>query len=179
MTRIFLIGFMASGKTTLGRALAQDLNLQFIDMDSYIENRFCKSVSTLFAERGEEAFRRIEHQILHEVADIEDVVISTGGGTPCFFDNMDYMNAHGTTVFLQASPEVLFTRLTISRTQRPLVASKTGDELRAYIQTSLSAREPFYAKAHHIFCSDTLEDKHQIATSVALFKQQILGSLQP
>lgn len=174
MTRLFLVGFMASGKTTLGRALARDLGLSFIDMDAYIERRHCKTIPTLFAERGEEGFRQVERTILHEVADFEDVVIATGGGTPCFFDNMDYMNAHGTTVWLQASPDVLFTRLTISRTQRPLVAGKTPDELSAYIASALAARNPYYAKALHTFCADQLEDRTQIATSVTRFKQEIL-----
>jgi len=173
MTRLFLIGFMASGKTTLGRALARDLGLSFIDMDAYIERRYCKTIPTLFSERGEEGFRQIERIILHEVGDFEDVVISTGGGTPCFFDNIDYMNAGGTTVWLQASPDVLFTRLTISRTQRPLVAGKTPDELRAYIAAALAAREPYYVKARCTFCADQLEDRTQIAASVARFKQEI------
>lgn len=134
MTRILLIGFMAAGKTTLGKALARDLGLQFVDLDHYIEGRYHCSVSQLFAERGEEAFREIERNMLHEVAEFEDVVISTGGGTPCFFDNIDYMNRQGITVFLEASVDVIFTRLTIARTQRPLVAGKSPDELRAYIR---------------------------------------------
>ena len=123
MTRILLIGFMAAGKTTLGKALARDLGLQFVDLDHYIEGRYHCSVSQLFAERGEEAFREIERNMLHEVAEFENVVISTGGGTPCFFDNIDYMNRQGITVFLEASVDVIFTRLTIARTQRPLVAA--------------------------------------------------------
>ena len=133
MTRILLVGFMAAGKTTLGNALARELNLQFVDLDHYIENRYHSSISKLFAERGEEGFRLIERNMLREVAEFENVVIATGGGTPCFFDNIDYMNTQGTTVFLDASIDTLFTRLTIARTQRPLVAGKTEDELRAYI----------------------------------------------
>ena len=100
MTRIILIGYMGAGKTTLGHALANRLQLQFIDLDLYIEERYRKTISQIFAERGEEGFRLIEQRMLHEVAEFEDVVISTGGGTPCFFDNIDYMNRQGTTVFL-------------------------------------------------------------------------------
>ncbi len=85
MTRIFLIGYMGSGKTTLGRAYAKEMGLTFIDLDWYIEERFHTSVQKLFAQRGEEDFRRIEQKMLHEVADFEDVVIACGGGTPCFF----------------------------------------------------------------------------------------------
>lgn len=174
MMRIFLVGFMGSGKTTLGRALARDLHLEFIDMDNYIEGRFRKTVSELFAERGEAGFRQLECNILHEVAEFEDVIVATGGGTPCHFDNMDYMNSHGITVHLEASPEVLFTRLTISHTQRPLLAGKSGDDLKKYIADMLEARAPFYTLAQRSFCADELEDRTQVAKSVARFRKEIL-----
>ena len=165
---------MAAGKTTLGKALARDLGLQFIDLDHYIENRYRCTVSQLFAERGEEAFRQIERNMLHEVAEFEDVVISTGGGTPCFFDNMDYMNAQGITVFLKASVDVIHTRLTIARTQRPLVANKSADELRQYITDMLERRAPYYTRAAHTFCADYLEDNCQVEESVKRFKKEVL-----
>lgn len=174
MTRILLVGFMAAGKTTLGKALARDLGLQFIDLDHYIENRYRCTVSQLFAERGEEAFRQIERNLLHEVAEFEDVVISTGGGTPCFFDNMEYMNAQGTTVFLDAAADVIHTRLTIARMQRPLVKGKTAEELRQYITDMLARRLPYYTQASHTFCADYLEDNSQVARSVERFKEEIL-----
>ena len=174
MTRILLIGFMAAGKTTLGKALARELGLQFIDLDHYIENRYRSTVSQLFAERGEEAFRQIERNMLHEVAEFEDVIIATGGGTPCFFDNMDYMNGQGTTVFLEASVDTIHTRLTIARTQRPLVAQKTSDELRDYIIQMLELRKPYYSRAHHTFCANRLENICQVEESVKLFKKEIL-----
>lgn len=174
MTRILLIGFMAAGKTTLGKALARELGLQFIDLDHYIENRYRCTVSQLFAERGEEAFRQIERNMLHEVAEFEDVIIATGGGTPCFFDNMDYMNGQGTTVFLEASVDTIHTRLTIARTQRPLVAQKTSDELRDYIIQMLELRKPYYTRAHHTFCANRLENICQVEESVKQFKKEIL-----
>lgn len=174
MTRILLIGFMAAGKTTLGKALAAELGLQFVDLDHYIENRFRCSVSKLFAERGEEVFRQIERNMLHEVAEFEDVVISTGGGTPCFFDNMDYMNAQGTTVFLDASVDVIYTRLTIARVQRPLVANKTEEELRQYITDMLERRSPYYMRAHYIFNANRLENTCQVKESVRSFKEEVL-----
>ena len=124
MTRIFLIGYMGAGKTTLGKAFSRELGLTFIDLDWYIEERFHKTVQQLFSERGEQGFRELEQKMLHEVAEFEDVVISAGGGTPCFFDNMDYMNACGDTVFLQVEPEVLFHRLKVAKQQRPLLANK-------------------------------------------------------
>ena len=111
MTRIILIGYMGSGKTTLGKALSKDLGLPFFDLDWYIENRFCRTVSQLFAERGEDGFRQLERAMLHEVAEFENVVIAAGGGTPCFFDNIDYMNHQAQTVYLKTTPEVLFKHL--------------------------------------------------------------------
>ena len=92
MKRIFLIGYMGAGKTTVGKVLAGLLNLSFIDLDYYIERRYHKTVSQLFAEKGEEVFRSIERNMLHEVADFENVLVSVGGGTPCFFENMEVMN---------------------------------------------------------------------------------------
>ena len=175
MTRILLVGFMAAGKTTLGKALAKDLGLQFIDLDHYIESRYHCSVSQLFTERGEEAFRQIERNMLHEVAEFEDVIIATGGGTPCFFDNMDYMNAQGTTVFLEAPVETIYTRLTIARVQRPLVAGKSADELRAYIASTLEKRMPHYSRAAYTFLADQLENMRQINESVERFKKEILA----
>ena len=175
MTRILLVGFMAAGKTTLGKALARNLGLQFIDLDHYIENRYRCTVSQLFAEKGEEAFRQIERNMLHEVAEFEDVVISTGGGTPCFFDNMEYMNTKGLTVFLEAAVDVIHTRLTIARIQRPLVKGKSAEELRRYITDMLSQRHPYYSRAQRTFCADHLEDTRQVEASVERFKKEILS----
>ena len=130
MKRIIIIGYMGSGKTTVGRALAKELNLTFYDLDWYIESRMRKTVKQLFDEMGEEGFRKIEHNMLHEVAEFEDTVISCGGGTPCFFDNMDYMNRQGETVYLKATPEVLYGHLKMGKTVRPLLLDKTGEEVK-------------------------------------------------
>ena len=172
MTRILLIGYMGAGKTTLGRALAQALDLQFIDLDQYIEERFRKTISQIFSEKGEEEFRLIEQRMLHEVAEFENVVISTGGGTPCFFDNIDYMNAQGLTVYLEVPLERLYTRLSIARNKRPLIKDKNDEELRRFIAEQTAKRHPYYSKATHTFASDKLEDKSQIALSVEAFRQQ-------
>ena len=101
MRRIFLIGYMGAGKTTIGKVLAKELGMQFYDLDWYIEGRMHKTIPQIFAERGEEGFRQIEHNMLHEVAEFEDVIISCGGGTPCFFDNIDYLNQQGDVVYLK------------------------------------------------------------------------------
>ena len=171
MTRIFLIGYMGAGKTTLGKAFARALGLTFVDLDWYIEERFHKSIRQLFVERGEEGFRELEKRMLHEAGDFEDVVISVGGGTPCFFDNMEYMNEAGETVFLDVNLQVLFRRLKVAKQQRPLLDGKTDEELKAFIQEALQKRLPFYTKAKHIFNGERLEDRHQIQQSVERLKE--------
>lgn len=166
MIRIFLTGYMGAGKTTLGKAFARELNVPFIDLDWYIEERFHKTIRELFAERGEASFRELERTMLHEVADFEDVIISTGGGTPCFFDNMEYMNRCGQTVFLDVSPDVLFQRLRIATHQRPILQGKTDEELRTFIVEALGKRTPYYEKATYRFDAGQLEDRRQVVESV-------------
>lgn len=170
MTRLILIGFMGSGKTTLGRALAKELGLTFIDLDNYIELRRCKSINRIFEESGEDGFRTIERNLLHEVCEFENVVISAGGGTPCFFDNIDYMNAQGTTIYLQVSNERLLERLRIAKSRRPLLKDKNDEGIKAFIEEQLARREKYYLQADYTFASDRLEDKEQIAESVARFR---------
>ena len=161
---------MGSGKTTLGRALAKELGLTFIDLDNYIELRRCKSINRIFEESGEDGFRTIERNLLHEVCEFENVVISAGGGTPCFFDNIDYMNAQGTTIYLQVSNERLLERLRIAKSRRPLLKDKNDEEIKAFIEEQLARREKYYLQADYTFASDRLEDKEQIAESVARFR---------
>jgi len=151
MIRIFLTGYMGAGKTTLGKAFARELNIPFIDLDWYIEERLHKSIRELFIERGEASFRELERTMLHEVAEFENVIISTGGGTPCFFDNMEYMNEHGQTVFLDVHPDVLFRRLRVATQQRPILQGKTDEELRIFIIETLEKRAPHYGKARYRF----------------------------
>ena len=171
MTRIFLIGYMGAGKTTLGKAFARAMGLTFIDLDWYIEERFHKTIRELFTERGEDAFRDLERRMLHEAGEFEDVVISVGGGTPCFFDNVDYMNSVGETVFLDVDIRVLFRRLKIAKHQRPLLDGKSDEELMQFIQEALQNRLPFYTRAKHTFNGEKLEDRRQIQQSVERLKE--------
>lgn len=166
MIRIFLTGYMGAGKTTLGKAFARKLNLPFVDLDWYREERFHKTVGELFVERGEAGFRELEKNMLHEVGAFEDVVISTGGGAPCFFDNMDFMNRNGKTVFLNVHPDVLFRRLRVAKQQRPILQGKQDDELKEFIIRALEKRTPFYSQAQYVFNADELEDRSQIEKSV-------------
>lgn len=173
MIRIFLIGYMGAGKTTLGKAFSREEGLTFVDLDWYIEERFHKTIAQIFAERGEEGFRELERRMLHEVSEFENVVIATGGGTPCHFDNMEHMNACGETVFLKVDVDVLFRRLKVAKQQRPLLAQKTDEELKEFIVSALAGRKPYYSKAKHIFRADELEDRQQIQNSVNALKKQL------
>ena len=166
MIRIIIIGYMGAGKTTVGNALSKQLGIPFYDLDWYIETRMHKSVAKIFEERGEEGFRKIEYNMLHEVAEFENVIISTGGGTPCFFDNMQYLNSQGDTVYLKATPEVLYGHLKMGRTVRPLLLNKTPEEMQEFIREQLTRREPFYSQARHILDVNLLDNYEKIKTSV-------------
>ena len=151
MRPIFLIGYMGSGKTSVGRALARQYGIEHIDLDWRIEQRFRTKIADMFAEIGEEGFRMRERNMLHEVMQMEDVVISVGGGTPCFFDNMEQMNASGQTIYLQCSVDVLVERIVRSQNKRPIVANKTREELEVFVAGHLAEREKFYSKAQCVW----------------------------
>ena len=174
MTRIILIGYMGAGKTTIGKALSKELGIVFYDLDWYIESRMRKTVSEIFAERGEEGFRQIEYNMLHEVAEFEDVIISCGGGTPCFFDNMDYLNQQGQVVYLKAEPEVLYKHLLMAKVERPLLKGKSKEELLKFIKEQLEKREPFYTKAHYTLDVSLMDNYDKIKISVEKIKE-LLG----
>lgn len=166
MRRIILIGYMGAGKTTVGRALSKTMGLPFYDLDWYIESRMHKTIPQIFAERGEEGFRLIERNMLHEVAEFENIIISCGGGTPCFFDNMEYMNGQGDVIYLKASPEVLYKHLLMGKTERPLLKNKTPEQLIAFIKEQLEIREPYYTKAKHVLDVSLMDNYEKIQISV-------------
>lgn len=171
MTRIIIIGYMGAGKTTVGKALSKELGIPFYDLDWYIESRMRKTVAQIFAERGEEGFRQIERNMLHEVAEFENVIISCGGGTPCFFDNMEYMNIQAETVYLQASPEVLYGHLSMGKTVRPLLVGKTKDELLVFIREQLQKRDPYYLQAKHVLNVDLMENYEKIKITTGKLRE--------
>lgn len=171
MRRIILIGYMGSGKTTIGKALSKETGMMFYDLDWYIESRMRKTVAQIFAEKGEEGFRKIEYNMLHEVAEFEDVIISCGGGTPCFFDNIDYINQQGEVVYLKATPEVLYRHLLMGKTERPLIKNKTPEELIAYITEQVAKREEFYNKARYTLDVSLMDNYEKIQLSVDQLRQ--------
>ncbi|MCK9206455.1 MAG: shikimate kinase [Salinivirgaceae bacterium] len=145
--RIFLIGFMGCGKTTAGKRLAQLINYQFVDLDELIVQKKGMSVAALFENEGEENFRLLEKQVLAEVFEMRQVVVATGGGAPCFFDNMEQMNKHGISVYIKLTPKALLSRLRNAKEQRPLLKYKNEEELLEFITQMLQKRESFYLKA--------------------------------
>lgn len=175
---LFIIGYMASGKTTFGKALAKKTGLQHIDLDFYIEQRFHSTVSEIFASKGEDEFRRIESAMLREVGEMTDVVISCGGGTPCFSDNMEYMNSRGITVCLQASDDVIADRIMEAGNKRPLMAGKSKDEILATLRQHMEVRKPFYDQAAIIISGNQLENRPQITETIDNFIKNYLHNLE-
>ena len=156
--RIFLIGFMGSGKSTIGKLLADSLRWNVVDMDTFIEEKHFKTVGQLFEGHGEAKFREIERMALKEISQFENTVISTGGGCPCFFDNMQTMLLQGTCIYLKLSAEELTARLLKSQIDRPLIRGKNEEELLQFIRRKLDERESFYSQSQIIIdCSDKRE----------------------
>ncbi|MCR4919598.1 MAG: shikimate kinase [Prevotella sp.] len=176
MKRIILIGYMGAGKTTVGRALAKRLGLQFYDLDWYIESRRMQKIPQIFALKGEQGFRQIERSMLHEVAEFEDIVLSCGGGTPCFFDNMDYLNAQGQTVYLQCSTDVLCQHLRMGHTERPLLKGKSEAELLDFVERQVAERQTYYLRARHVFDVTLMDNYEKIQLTVdGILKELSLG----
>ena len=147
---VLLVGFMGSGKSFWGRRLAESLQLPFYDLDTLIVARTGKSIPELFAAEGETGFRKIERMQLLEVLEQPASVVATGGGTPCFFDNMGRMNSLGRTIYLQMPIDVLVQRLSKEMQTRPLLANLNREELPGFIEDLLKKRAPFYEMAQQV-----------------------------
>ena len=148
--KIFLIGFMGVGKTTFGKKLSRKCGFNFLDLDKYIEEKEGYPIPEMFNKFGEEHFRKVEAENLRLLEKISYTVISTGGGAPCYNDNMGWMNSHGTTVYLRMSDKALFDRLKKSKKQkRPLLKGKSKSDLQEFISQKLHEREIYYNQAHY------------------------------
>lgn len=141
---IYIIGFMGSGKSTAGKKLASLLNWTFIDLDNYIEEYSGKTIPEIFSQDGESHFRELESRLLHNIETNSHTIVSTGGGTPCHSNNMDFMLKTGLTVYLKLTPGQLRSRLSESRGDRPLLADLQPEELQSFIEKKLADRKEWY-----------------------------------
>lgn len=173
---IYLIGYMASGKTTFGQALSDFTGRTFVDLDREIEKAHARPLHDLIAEKGFEWFRLEERDTLKRVSSLKNAVIACGGGTPCYFDNMDFMNRNGTAVWLTATPERIAERVSEALPTRPLLKDIAHENLTDHIRKHLAERTPFYEKAALSFSGEHLENASQISESVEKF---IKSFLQP
>lgn len=172
---IFLIGFMGAGKTTLGRALEARLpGWRYVDLDELIELQAGMSVPKIFALYGEKHFRRLEHETLQGLLDRRHTIVGCGGGTPCFYHNMELMNGAGLTVLLRARHATLLRRLLDAQTQRPKLNGFTPEQLSDYITSAQAEREPFYGQCREYFPSDRLENAAEIEASCAMFLRRFI-----
>jgi shikimate kinase len=149
-SRIYLIGMMGVGKTTLGRQLAKLLNYTFLDLDRDIEEYENLTIQQIFEQRGEAYFRKAEHEALQRTASHSRIIIATGGGTPCFFENMKWINEHGKSIYLRANSAFILSRIGPNRGKRPLLRGLNDEELREFIEKTLALREPYYGEATHV-----------------------------
>ncbi len=155
--KVYLIGFMGSGKTHIGQQLAQLLDYLFVDTDVLIENTEGSSIPELFKNKGEEAFRKLESERLRGLSKWDNIIVATGGGAPCFHDNMEYINNSGITVYLKTKPQLLLERLQAETAHRPVLSGRKGAELLAFIETKVAEREAFYGQADIIIHQENNE----------------------
>ncbi|MDX9852786.1 MAG: shikimate kinase [Tenuifilaceae bacterium] len=164
--KVYLIGFMASGKTTVGEKLAKVLDFNFLDLDQYIEHKHSKPIKVIFEVWGETRFREIESEALREVATLNgNYVIASGGGTSCFYNSIDFMNKNGLTVYLKMEVAELVARLIEAKNDRPLLWGKTKDELTDYILRVLDERKKYYEKAKVTINASNV-DVEQLAATI-------------
>ncbi len=170
MANFFLIGYMGSGKSTVGEKLAVKLNYDFIDLDKLIENDYKQSIPEIFSTKGEKEFRAMEHNTLKRLFEKENCVIACGGGTPCYYNNMELMNNNGITVYIKMSVDSLVSRLLNAKYKRPLIENKTESELRTFVNRQLEKREDIYHQAQY-----TVKGKDLNINELALFVREQVG----
>jgi len=168
MNRIYLVGYMGAGKTTTARRLAQRLGWEVADTDALFEEKYKISVNDFFNKYDEPLYRKLESEVLKATESIENVVVSTGGGTACYFDNMDWMNSHGLTVFLHISPKAAVDRVIHSRHKRPLAEGKSEEELTEFVNSHYASRMPFYEQARITVKSEDLDLEEAMRKILAL-----------
>ena len=169
--RIFLVGFMGAGKSVVGRRLAKSLNLSFYDLDEEIESHYKMSVSAIFQKYDEACFRKLETSVLESFSSKDNFVLSCGGGTPCFGENMAFMKSIGTTIYIKLSTDELVGRISSSYHKRPLTEGKSDEELASYVDAMLKKRDPFYSMAK-ITVDASGTDKETLVEKILLVLQK-------
>ena len=162
--RIYIIGYMGAGKSGVAKRLAARIGWQSCDTDSMFEEKYRITINDFFAKYGQDLFRKLESEILHSTAQMDNVVVATGGGTPCFFDNMDFMNNNGLTVFLSMSAKSAAIRLSQTRKKRPLTKGLSGDELLHFVEQQYEQRLPFYTQAQMTFKAEDCDVENMAIT---------------
>jgi shikimate kinase len=165
--RIYLIGYMGSGKTTVGKKLAREFDCQFLDLDEVFETKYHIRIADFFEKYDEQAFREIESKLIKETNTSENLIVSTGGGTPCFHDNLSWMKKSGLVVYLQMSVPALVNRLSNAKRVRPLIRNMNIDELKAFIGTQLKERDHYYQQAQIVINGENC-DMNVLAQSIKL-----------
>ena len=168
--RIYLLGFMGSGKTTIGQQLARRLGYAFEDLDDLIERKYKTSIPLIFEKYDEQAFRNLETEVLHLTAGFENAVVATGGGTPCYFNNMEWMNKNGLTIYLKMHAGSLTRRIINAKKVRPLIRSKSPEEVLHFVELKLGERESFYEQAHIVIHGEVV-DMDEIARSIDQYQK--------
>ena len=158
---IYLVGYMGSGKTTVGKKLARSLKYEFVDLDHYIEQKSGKKISEILEKEEDSLFRKLEYIALINTTTKKQAVIATGGGTPCYGSNMELINKNGVSVYLKMEPGSLYNRLVHAKDERPLLAGKSEEEMRSFIKDHLGVRQPYYNQANITIDAHNL-DPHRI-----------------
>jgi len=151
MKNIYLLGFMGSGKSYFGQLISEKFDIKFLDLDQFIEDSVQLSIPQIFSNIGEDGFREKEAKLLRKTADFNQYIISCGGGTPCFLDNMKWIKDNGISIYLKATEELLFKRLNNQKSGRPLICGMSDEDLRNFISMKLTEREKFYEQADYIY----------------------------
>ena len=170
MAKIFLTGYMGSGKSSSGKTLASQLGYKFIDLDKFIEQEYKMTIPEIFSSKGEKEFRAMEHNALKKVIEMENIVVACGGGTPCYYSNMELMNNNGTTVYLKMSADSLVNRLMNAKEKRPLTVNKDEKQLREFVTRQLEKREDTYHQAQF-----TVKAKDLNVEELASFVKEQVG----
>ncbi|MBC7720613.1 MAG: shikimate kinase [Pedobacter sp.] len=166
MSKIFLIGMMGSGKSYWAQQIAASTHFDWMDLDAEIEKENAMTIKEIFETEGEKSFRLKEKMALHQLAKHKNIIIATGGGAPCFYDNITWMNANGITIFINESIEILVQRLRGEKSQRPLISSSSDKDLHNFLENKLADRLPFYSQATYTITGS----KATVADFVKLIK---------